>query len=280
MVKQAASDKTLSASSRESRAGQIQVIARAAAVLRALENQERGLSLGQIASAVSLPRSTVQRIVGALEAEQFVIATAASGGVRLGPALLRLAESVNTHALEIIKPMILELSAALQETVDVSVPKHDFLVFVDQVVGPQRLRTVSAVGEAFPLYCTANGKAFLATLSEEEVLRRIGRAYEARTPATLTQFSALKEELAKIRAHGYAVDHEEHAPGISAAGILIYDMLGNPLMISVPVPSSRFEKNREEIIRQLRHAKQVLQARFGEAHGAGAPPASAAPPAV
>jgi len=247
------------------RASQIQVIARAAAVLRALEDEERGLSLGQIASRVGLPRSTVQRIVGALEAERFVIPASATGGVRLGPALLRLAASVNASALDVVRPVITGLSAALRETVDISVPRRDHLVFIDQITGPQRLRTVSAVGEAFPLYCTANGKAFLATLSDEEIIRRIGRRYEARTTSTLTSFAALQENLAQARAQGYALDLEEHAPGISAVGMLVYDMLGNPLMISVPVPTARFAESRETIIQQLLDARQLLQARFGEA---------------
>jgi DNA-binding IclR family transcriptional regulator len=249
---------------KDARANQIQVIARAAAVLRSLEDEERGLSLGQIATRVGLARSTVQRIVAALEAEQLVIVSAAAGGIRLGPALLRLAASVNTSAAETAKPLIAKLSAALMETVDLSVPKRDHLVFIDQVVGSQRLRTVSSVGEAFPLSCTANGKAFLATLSNEEVIRRIGQDYEPRTPKTLTSFTALKADLAKTRARGYALDAEEHALGITAVGILVYDMLGNPLMISVPVPTARFEQHRNDIIRQLLETKQLLQERFGE----------------
>src|SRR5205807_1695051 len=50
----------------------VQVIARAASVLRALENRPEGLSLGQIAKEVGLARSTVQRIVAALQAEHFL----------------------------------------------------------------------------------------------------------------------------------------------------------------------------------------------------------------
>ena len=64
---------------------QVQVIARAAAILRALENEAAGLSLGQIAQRVNLARSTVQRIVAALEAEKLVIAASPTGRVRLGP---------------------------------------------------------------------------------------------------------------------------------------------------------------------------------------------------
>ena len=248
--------------SKEGRANQIQVIARAAAVLRALENEEKGLSLGQIANRVGLPRSTVQRIVAALEAEQFVISVSSRGGIRLGPAMLRLAASVNTSTAELVRPFITQLSEELLETVDVSVPKGDRLVFIDQIVGSQRLRTVSAVGDAFPLFCTANGKAFLATLDDDEIIKRIGKTYEARTKHTLKSFKALSADLTKTRARGYAIDAEEHALGITAVGVLVYDLLDNPVMVSVPVPTARFEENQDQIVQKLLQTKARLMACF------------------
>src|SRR5215469_5171489 len=166
---------------------QVQVIARAAAILRVLEDEMDGLSLGQIAQRVNLARSTVQRIVGALAAEKFLIAASPNGRVRLGPTILRLAASARTDFVAIARPHLTQLSHELKETVDLSVVKHDHLVFIDQVVGSQRLRTVSAVGETFPLHCTANGKAYLATLDDTAIVKLIGSSYEQRTPRTLTR---------------------------------------------------------------------------------------------
>ena len=145
---------------------QVQVIARAATILRALEDENAGLSLGQIAQRVNLARSTVQRIVSALETEKLVIAATPNGRVRLGPTILRLAASVRSDFIALARPFLERLSEELHETVDLSTVGKDHLVFIDQVIGPQRLRTVSAVGETFPLYCTANGKAYLAQLSD------------------------------------------------------------------------------------------------------------------
>ncbi len=51
----------------------IQVIARSAAILRVLKESQHGMSLGKIAEATGLPRSTVQRITSALAEEKFVI---------------------------------------------------------------------------------------------------------------------------------------------------------------------------------------------------------------
>src|SRR5271165_4980583 len=124
---------------------QVQVIARAAAILRALEDEAAGLSLGQIAQRVNLARSTVQRIVGALAAEKFLIAASPNGRVRLGPTILRLAASARTDFVAAARPFLIELSNELKETADLAIVKNDHLVFVDQVIGSQRLRTVSAV---------------------------------------------------------------------------------------------------------------------------------------
>src|SRR5215472_7509010 len=174
---------------------QVQVIARAAAILRTLEDQPLGLSLGQIAQRVDLARSTVQRIVAALESENLVIAASPNGRVRLGPTIARLATSVQTDFVSIARPYLIQLSDELRETVDLATVKKDHLVFIDQVIGSHRLRTVSAVGETFPLHCTANGKAYLAELDEVTIARLIGTKYERRTPNTLTRLADLLRDL-------------------------------------------------------------------------------------
>jgi DNA-binding IclR family transcriptional regulator len=238
---------------------QVQVIARAAAILRALEDERHGLSLGQIAQRANLARSTVQRIVAALETEKIVIAATPNGRVRLGPTILRLASSVHTDFVELARPFIVRLSRELRETVDLSVVKKDHLVFIDQVIGSQRLRTVSAVGESFPLYCTANGKAYLAQCDAAAIKPLIGSRFEARTPNTLTRLDAVLRELTIVRKDGIAFDREEHTLGICAAGVALRDPHGNFVAISVPVPSQRFYDHQALIRDRLLAIKRELE---------------------
>src|ERR1700675_4179902 len=124
---------------------QVQVIARAAAILRAAEHQNAGLSLGQIAQRVDLARSTVQRIVAALEVEKLVIAASPNGKMLLGPTILRLAAPARTGFASPGGPLLIGVSKELGETVDLSTIKKDQVVFIDQVTGPHRLQTVSVV---------------------------------------------------------------------------------------------------------------------------------------
>lgn len=241
---------------------QVQVIARAATILRALEDENTGLSLGQIAQRVNLARSTVQRIVAALEAEKLVIAATPNGRVRLGPTILRLAASVRSDFIAMARPFLEKLSEELHETVDLSTVKKDRLVFIDQVIGSQRLRTVSAVGETFPLTCTANGKAYLAQLSDSAIEALVGRAYDARTPKTITRLDALINDLKTVRRTGVAFDCEEHTQGICAAGVAMHDPLGNAVAISVPVPTHRFVNRQVHIAERLLATKRAMETRM------------------
>ena len=117
-----------------SRSG-IQVIERAARILKVLKNDPSGMSLGQIADAVSLPRSTVQRIVGALVSEGFVATGARGGRIRLGPEIAALAEYSRLNVVEICRLILTELSQATGETADLSILRDDKMVFLDQVPG-------------------------------------------------------------------------------------------------------------------------------------------------
>jgi DNA-binding IclR family transcriptional regulator len=127
------------------------------------------------------------------------------------------------------------------------------------------LRTVSAVGETFPLHCTANGKAYLAELDRAAIERLIGKSYERRTPKTLTRLDDLIDDLAAVRRSGVAFDREEHTLGICAAGVAMRDLLGNSVAISVPVPTQRFHDRQAQIAERLLATKQALAAHLSAA---------------
>ncbi|MGA2893351.1 MAG: IclR family transcriptional regulator [Xanthobacteraceae bacterium] len=241
---------------------QVQVIARAVSILRALEGQSSGLSLGQIAQEVNLARSTVQRIVAALAAEKLLIAASPTGRVRLGPTILRLAASVTTDFVSVARPFLVSLSNELRETVDLAAVKRDRLIFIDQVIGSQRLRTVSGVGETFPLYCTANGKAHLARLDDDAIEQLIGRSYEKRTPNSVGSLAELLRDLKSVRKTGVAFDREEHTLGICAVGVALQDPLGNSVAISVPVPAPRFYDRQDFIAKRLLATLRSLEDHF------------------
>jgi DNA-binding IclR family transcriptional regulator len=233
----------------------IQVIARAAAVLRALERAPEGLALGEIAVIVELPKSTVHRLVAALASEDLV--TQERGGkVRLGGGIARLAAAARENLVDQLRPVLLGLRRDLDETVDLAVLDGAGVRFVDQLPTPRRLHAVSAVGEVFPLHCTANGKALLAAMPDEQALALLPSRLPRFTPSTIVSREGLRSELARTRAAGIAFDHEEHTEGICAVGAAVVDATGPVAAISVPVPSQRFAGHERELARAVRVAAE------------------------
>ena len=228
----------------------IQVISRAADILRALSQDTSGLSLGQIARKVELPRSTVQRIVGALSSEGLVSTSDTGGGIRLGPEIQTLAQASVRDPKEDLRPLMRRIAEDTGETVDLAVLDGDRMLFIDQIVGSQRLRTVSSIGESFPLTTTANGKAALACLDEPDAARLVIAEVENRTDPG-ANLAAILSEIQAIRDGALATDEDDHTEGVSAVGFAMRDAGGEVYAISVPVPSSRYARNRDQLSKVL-----------------------------
>jgi DNA-binding IclR family transcriptional regulator len=247
----------------EEKQGGVQVIARAASLLRALENSPEGLSLAQLAVKVGLARSTVQRIVGALVAEDLLVAAGPSGGVRIGAGLARLAQSVQSNIAEVIRPHLRALGDEVGETVDLAVLSGGSVTFIDQVQGSRRLIALSAIGERFPLHCTANGKAILACFSDDDARALVARSLAEHPQPPLPDIKPLMREIAKIRQSHVAYDVEEHGEGISAAGIALLDVFGRPFAVSIPAPAQRFAEQKAAIAQRLLAFREQLKPLIG-----------------
>ena len=243
--------------------GGVQVVQRVASILGALKNEHDGLSLSQIAARVGLARSTVHRLVAALEEERYVVSASPNGRFRLGPGLASLAQSASRDLTLVIHPFLAQLSRETNKTVDLAILEHDHVVFVDQVVGLRRLRAVSAVGAVFPAHCTANGKALLAAYSDEEVARLLPETLEALTPNTVTSRTSLFEELARVRKEGVAYDREEHTLGICAVGAVIGQPASPVAAVTVPLPAQRFYGHEQRLTTTLLGTCREIDAALG-----------------
>jgi DNA-binding IclR family transcriptional regulator len=241
----------------------IQVIARAAKVLRALESRPEGLSLAEIAQEIGLPRSTVQRIVAALAAEEFVTEAKPGRGVRIGAGLARIAASLGSNIAEILRPHLQALCEEVGETVDLSVLSGGSAIFIAQVPGRQRLVAVSAVGARFPLHCTANGKAILSCFSKQDALALIEKSLAEHPDNPLGEPARLLKEIETTRRTHLAWDIGAHTEGISAVGAAMLDVFGRPFAISIPAPSQRFASERDSLSHALTTCREKVKSLLG-----------------
>lgn len=235
----------------------IQVIARAARVLDALGEHPTGMSLGEIAKAVDLPRSTIQRIVKALADEELVRA-GRSDGVRLGPAFLRLVGKLHTDVVAVAAPHLQALSNSTGESVTLGRISGCELAFIHVVVAEQELRVVPRVGANLPLATTSGGRALLALGTDEEAL-----ALLRLSGAGMAECDGVLRELDQVRQRGYAVDDNEVIPGIASLSIGLDTILGR-FAVSIPAPAVRLRTDGwSRVVETLQQCQNVLLGEIG-----------------
>jgi DNA-binding IclR family transcriptional regulator len=97
-------------------------------------------------------------------------------------------------------------------------------VIVEKVVTPGMLVVPTWIGRRLDVNSTGVGKALVAYISDNE-LEMIAKAkgFPRRNDNTITSLSALKQELARVRAMGYSLDNEEDEIGERCIGVPVFD---------------------------------------------------------
>lgn len=236
----------------------VQVISRAALLLRALSLVPEGLTPIALADRVGLPRSTCYRIVGAL-CREGLMRLAPSGKLHIGVGLIGIAATARRELRHEAAPYLKKLSLELHETVELVVLDGDEALFTDQYIPQRSLRVVAEVGDRFPLYCTACGKALLAELSQEDAEKLVPQPVVPLTSHTIIDRMALLDEVEAARTAGVAFDHQEHTLGVSAVGVALRDSGGSMAAITVAMPAARLEGQEERIAAALLRAREDIQ---------------------
>lgn len=231
-------------------AGQVQSLSRGLTLLEYISESTGGIALTDLALQAALPNSTTHRLLMTLEQHGFVRQTGdlglwviASNAFIIGSSFL---ESRNLLAL--VHPILRRLMDESGETVNLAILDHTEFdaVIVDQVQCNALMRMSAPIGGKLPLHASGAGKAFIATLPEDQLIPLLSKkGLHAYTPYTLTTPSALKENLQQAKKQGFSYDDEEHALGLRCIGACIYDEHKEAFAaISISGPLSRITDDR------------------------------------
>jgi len=202
---------------------------RVLAILNALGSFPDGISLHELARLMNSPQASVHRALAALRRAD-LIEQDADSRYRLGYGFLRLAFSYYEELDQVgrVRPVLSALASSFGETTHYATLDGVEVVYLAKVQPSRsRYQLTSVIGGRNPAYCTGVGKALLAyqMTSFEQVadyVERHGRDFVVFTPHTLTSAEALHQEFEEIRRRGYAVDREEHEPGIVCLAIPLF----------------------------------------------------------
>ncbi len=226
----------------------LQSVERAIAVLKALGDAASDLGVTDLSQRLGLPKSTVHRLLTALEQGGLVEQDPETEKYRLGVKLVRLAGRVlmRMDLQQMAQPHLRTLAEACEETVNLSIlTGDDKVINIASFPSPHMVRNVGWIGREMLPHSVSSGKALLAYLPEQGVERILAAGLERFTGKTITDPVCLKEELAQIRQRGYAVAREELEEGLSAVAAPIMNYEGHVIaVISVSGPSFRLTEER------------------------------------
>jgi IclR family acetate operon transcriptional repressor len=240
-----------------------QSIDRAAQLLVAVAESDAPLSVGDLVERTELPKSTVSRLVAALERNALVQRRSARGPVGPGPVLLRLARRgvADRDLVELCAPALRRLADASDETVNLAVPSARGVEHLSQIDSPHFLGSTNWVGRVAPLHCTAVGKVFLAT----GAVALGDGPLPALTADTVTDRARLERQLAQVRRDGFAIMVGELEPGLAAVAVPVRAAAGDTVAgLTISGPDGRLHAARmRELAAIMLEEAAAVSARLG-----------------
>lgn len=226
--------------------GRVQSVDRAVELLHAVaDTAPAGEPVATLAERCGINRATAWRLLATLEHHGLVERDRASGRYRMGYTVERLAATAGVDGLvRRAHPVVERLAAETGETVNLAVPRHGELTYVDEVV-PQAVLSARWLGRAAPPHATSTGKALLAWLPEERLADLLPSSPHRYTDTTITDPAALRAELAGVRERGYAMSVGEMEPSLFGVSAAVRGPRGAPVaVLSIWGPRDRVPEDR------------------------------------
>ncbi|MEV4625853.1 IclR family transcriptional regulator [Micromonospora sp. NPDC049523] len=239
-------------------------------VLEALADGAGPRSLGELARALAIPKSSLHGILRTMIQRGWVEADPTGTRFGLGVRALQVgAAYLETDTVTgLLSGVLDQLATQFGETVHLGRLDGPHVVYLAKRESVHPLRLYSAIGRHLPAHATALGKVLLAERPDEAVDRLLHWPLTALTARTITDPGALHEELATIRSRGYAMDREENTEGIVCFAMAVPLQAPATDAISLSVPASRLDDTSEARIvaalgttlAQIRAARPLLPA--------------------
>ena len=244
-------------------------LSRGLEMLELLSEHPDGMELHQIAKAMQMPKSSAFNLLHTLLSYKYVRKPDNSPRYQLGLRLFEVGSAAVNHVdvTSVIRQYMADISRSCNETMHCGILSGLDVLYIDKMESTQSIRMSSHVGVRMPLHATAMGKAFLACLTNDEVLSLYdGMELVALTPNTITHLSALLKQLEIIRQTGYATENQESNQNVSCIGVAIKGKDDRPAYaLSISAPSFRMGENElagygQMLLRAQRKIQRVLRA--------------------
>ena len=234
-----------------------QTVDRALQLLNLFSRYEE-LGISDAALLLKIDRTSVSRLVGSLEAADFIQQNPANRKYRLGMRLLYLGTLVRERNELTIRalPFMEKLSSRFQVSCMLcGLEKNQVRVFHKVSAGPVAYMSAEP-GLLLPAHCMGSGKLLLANSGAENIRAYLsGAPFHAYTPNTITNAAGLAAELQRILQQGYSDEKGEATIGMSCVAVPVREPDGRAIAsLSLSGQSELIRNLHDDLLKALLEA--------------------------
>ncbi|GAC1358051.1 MAG: IclR family transcriptional regulator [Herpetosiphon sp.] len=241
---------------------------RALSTLRVLADAPEGLSLSALSRELDEAKSSLHAVLDTMQRHNFVVKDPQTKTYKLGVQVLAIgsAYSRHTNLLHEFQTIARELAMRTGETVQLATLQGRSILYLAKQEGPRRLSLAAPVGGQLPAHATALGKVLLSGL-DEAVFDGLfaGVELERFTAHTIGEIQALKAEVWRVRAAGFARDDGEVSHQLGCLAAPVRDEAGQ-VVAAVSLTSvlqASHDQDEDFMQRQICDAAYELSRRLG-----------------
>lgn len=239
----------------------VQSVERALHILSCFTIEKKSLSVKDISTKLSLPKSTVVRILQTLKSQRFIEQDNLTQLYQLGFKVFELgnayASSIDLRQVAI--PIMRSLNEETLETVSLNVLDGYNRVCIEKVESNQQIRNFVKVGGRSELCYGASGKILFSYLTIEEqqlIMQQEG--------LNQNQQNMLLEQVQQIVKEGYALSLSERIEGLLSISAPILDSKQNIIGgLAISGPVIRMDIKRQHMIHSLIKAAVEISKKMG-----------------
>ena len=248
--------------------------------LLAEQTSDRQPSLGvsRVAELLGRDPSQVSRALSTLAATGMVERDADTRGYRIGWKVFALASlSIESRLAAVAAPYLRRVASRTGETTVLCVLRGSDLLTIAVESSSKPLRGVRMQGSTVPAAATSAGRVLVSEWPDDAVrdfftpqrLRESGQQPRLRTP------TAMLDELAAIRARGFAVVEDEFEADLVGCSAPVRGADGHVVAaVNITAPKARFGDRLDQGGRYLAQVADELSARLSGGSGPSSPPAA------
>lgn len=240
---------------------------RALVIMEHLIDYPQGLSVTELTEQLGLSKNSVFRITMTLLGHGYLVRDEQKRFSLSKKLLLMGCQSMGEQSFVENSMDIMRLCRdEIKESVFIGTLIENEGVVIEQVLGSHPFKFTIDSGHRLPLHASAPCKAMLAFLPENELRQRLtGYKFKRYNENTITTRTAFDQELAAIKAGGYALDRAEQLHGAHCVSAPVFNQYGYPIAaIWTTGPSDRLPEDKfQKLGKVMRSYADLISRRLG-----------------